>query len=135
MSPDEWRAFLAEQRWVVLGTLDSDGGPWATLAPAALGDDALYFAVPAGARAHHHLEADPRACCASDAFPSYDEIRGATVHGVAMRTDDAALAQRFALQLASEPLPGWREGGELVLWSLPLDDVFSFDFGRARAGS
>jgi Pyridoxamine 5'-phosphate oxidase len=133
MSPDEWRAFLAEQRWIVLGTLEAEGEPWATLAPATLGDVALYFAVPAAGRAQRNLERDPRACCASDTFPSYYEIRGATAHGVVTRVDDGALVQRFALQIASDPLPGWREDGDLALWSLPLDDVFGFDFGKIRA--
>lgn len=132
MRREEWRGFLAAQRWVVLGTLEVDGGPWARLAPAALEGDALYFGVPVDSRDQRNLERDPRACCSSDEFPSYYEIRGATAHGVARREDDPALLARLAARLDARGLPGWPAGAGLAIWSLPLDDVFSFDFGKIR---
>jgi len=132
MRREEWEDFLAAQRFVVLGTLEPDGGPWARLAPAALLAGALYFGVPAGSRDERNLERDPRACCASDEFPSYYEIRGATVHGRARRVSDPALAARVGPRLDARGLPGWPPGGALAIWSLPLDDVFSFDFAKIR---
>jgi hypothetical protein len=132
MPREEWLDFLAAQRWMVLGTLEPDGGPWARLAPAALEAETLYFAVPLDSRDQRNLERDPRTCCASDQFPSYYEIRGATVHGRAQRIEEPAALARLAPRLDASGLPGWPEGAELAIWSLPLDDVFSFDFGRIR---
>jgi hypothetical protein len=132
MSREEWLPFLAAQPWMVLGTLDPDGGPWARIVPAALEGEALCFAVPPNSRDARNLERDPRACCASDQFPSYYEIRGATVHGSARRITDPAALARLSPRLDARELPGWPAGAGLAIWSLPLDDVFSFDFGKIQ---
>ena len=133
MSPVEVARFLAAQRWVVLGTLDPDGSPWADLAACTLDGERLFVRVGRGTRSQANLERDPRACCSIDRFPSYYEIQGVTVHGRARREEDAAvracLAPRFQESGAALADPT----GELgVLYSLPLDDVFSFDFGKIR---
>jgi hypothetical protein len=132
MSVEEWRGFLASQRWFVLGTLEPDGSPSARLVPGALDAGALYFAVPEASREQRNLSRDSRACCANDEFPSYYEIRGATVHGRARLLADPAQCARIAARLDPSALPGWPSGAELAIWWLPLDDVFSFDFGRIR---
>ena len=133
MSPGEVGEFLSGQRWVVLGTLDADGGPWAELAPCALEAGELYFRVGRGSRAHANLRRDPRVCCAADAFPSYYEIRGVTAHGTARRVDDPRLQDRLRARLTDPGVPVADPAGEdSELFSLPLDDVFSFDFAKIR---
>jgi nitroimidazol reductase NimA-like FMN-containing flavoprotein (pyridoxamine 5'-phosphate oxidase superfamily) len=132
MSREECVAFLGAQRWVALGTLDAGGGPWSTLAPAALLGDALYFSVPETSREEQNLSRDARACCAADQFPTYYEIRGVTAHGRARRIREAAELARVSPRLDSKGLPGWPSGARLAVFALPLDDLFSFDFGKIQ---
>jgi nitroimidazol reductase NimA-like FMN-containing flavoprotein (pyridoxamine 5'-phosphate oxidase superfamily) len=115
MTRDELVAFLGAQRWMVLGTIDPDGGPAGDLVPVRLDGDRLRFAVARGSRAAENVARDPRVCCAADEFPTYYEIRGAVVHGRAEAdgTDD-------------------RLGADWGEWALPLDDVASFDFRKIR---
>jgi hypothetical protein len=107
--------FLGAQRWVTLAMLDADGTPAAEIVPAVLDGERLCFAVARGSRAHENVERDPRVACAADEFPSYYEIRGATVHG---RAEPHAAADRL--------------GPEWVEYAIPLDDCFSFDFRKIR---
>ncbi len=134
MPQDEIVALLADQRWVVLATLDADGSPWADLAACALDGDVLYFLVCRGTRSHANVERDTRVCCSIDVFPSYYEIKGTTVHGSARRVDDAAVQERLAPRLAKPGVPVTDETGDRSdLYALPLDDIFSFDFGRIKS--
>ena len=114
MTRAEMLAFFGAQRWVALATLDPDGTPVGDVVPVLLDDERLCFAVPRGSRAHDNVARDPRVCCASDEFPSYYEIRGATAHGRA------------------EVRPGDRLGPDWVEYVLALDDVASFDFRKIR---
>jgi nitroimidazol reductase NimA-like FMN-containing flavoprotein (pyridoxamine 5'-phosphate oxidase superfamily) len=109
----ELTEFLGAQRWVTLATLDADGTPAAEIVPAVLDGERLCFAVARGSRAHENVERDPRVACAADEFPSYYEIRGATVHG---------RAQPHAA--------GDRLGADWIEYAIPLDDAFSFDFRK-----
>ncbi len=126
MSEAEIRAFLGPIAWVALGVLDPDGAPAADVAPACVRGDRLFFAVGAGTAAASSLARDPRCCCAADVCPSYYEIKGATVHGRAVRVDpDPAVAA--ALQ-ANARAHGLRAD---VVYVLPLlEDTFGFDFGK-----
>jgi nitroimidazol reductase NimA-like FMN-containing flavoprotein (pyridoxamine 5'-phosphate oxidase superfamily) len=132
MSTVECVAFLAAQRWVALGTLDAGGGPWSSLAPAALDGDSLYFGVPEASREQRNLARDARACCAADQFPSYYEIRGVTAHGRARSVTDPAELARVKPRLDPKGLPGWHRDAALAVFALPLDDLFSFDFAKIR---
>ena len=134
MPPGEIDVLLSGQRWVVLATLDADGSPWADLAACALDEDQLYFLVCRGTRSFANVERDARVCCSIDVFPSYYEIKGATVHGLARRVEDASLRERLAPRLAQPGVPVADETGDRSdLFALPLDDVFSFDFGRIQS--
>ena len=118
---------------MVLGTLDPDGSPFADAVRCRLEGERLAFSVPRASRSHANLQRDPRACCASDRFASYYEIRGLTVHGRAARLEDEAARARLAPGLAEPEGPALGGGAnESELYSLPLDDVFSFDFGKIR---
>ena len=115
MTREEMLAFLATQRWVALGTLDPDGTPAGDVVPVVLEGERIRFAVPRGSRADDNIRRDPRVCCAADEFPSYYEIRGAVAHGRA------------------EPHPtGDALGPDWTEYSIPLDDVMSFDFRKVR---
>jgi hypothetical protein len=118
MTRAELLAFLAAQRWMALATLDADGTPSGELAPVRLAGERLRFAVARGSRAHENVVRDARVACAADEFPSYHEIRGATVHGAAR-----------ACEGPGEPGPDWVE------YELALDDVASFDFRKMRRTS
>jgi len=111
----ELTEFLRAQRWVTLATLDTDGTPAAEVVSSVLDGERLCFTVPRGSRAHENVVRDPRVACAADEFPSYYEIRGATVHG---RAEPRAAGDRI--------------GADFVEYSLPLDDTFSFDFRKIR---
>jgi hypothetical protein len=115
MSHEDLLAFLGAQRWVTLATLAADGTPVGEIAPALLDGERLSFAVARGSSAHENLERDPRVACAADEFPAYYEIRGATAHG---RAELRAGAARLG--------PDWVE------YTIPLDDVFSFDFRKIQ---
>ena len=113
MTPAELLDLLRETRWVVLGTLGDEGEPTATLVDCSLEAERLCFAVAAGGAAHRNIQRDPRVCCATDEYPTYYEIRGATLHGEALEAESATLA-----------------GPERAVFSIPLDDVVSFDFSK-----
>ena len=112
MTNAELLEFLGTQRWTALGTLDPDGTPVGEVVPVGLDGERLRFAVARGSRAHENIARDPRVCCAADEFPSYYEIRGAVAHGRAEPHGDA--------------------GAEWVEYTIPLDDVRSFDFRKIR---
>jgi nitroimidazol reductase NimA-like FMN-containing flavoprotein (pyridoxamine 5'-phosphate oxidase superfamily) len=133
MAPAEVEEFLADQRWVVLATLDADGSPWTDLAACSLEQRELHFLVCRATRSHRNIERDARVCASIDAYPSYYQIRGATVHGVARRVEDESLRARLRPRLARPGVPVADDSGERSdLYALPLDDIFSFDFGKIQ---
>ena len=127
MSAAECAAFLAEQPWVVLATLDSDGSPWADVVPSAVHDDRLYWRVPSGSRSERNIRRDPRICCTQDENSSYFEIRGVIAHGAAVQTAQDEIPR--ALAARPDPLhPEAPPNGDV--YSVDLVDVVSFDFSR-----
>jgi hypothetical protein len=126
MSDSELRTFLQPVEWMALGMLDGSGGPAATVVPVVLQDDLVYFAVPPGSSAEHCLARDPRCCCSADVFPSYYEIKGATVHGKARRLEPDPSTRLKLDERARRH--GLSSGGVYVI---PLlDDAFGFDFAK-----
>ncbi|MBI3743842.1 MAG: pyridoxamine 5'-phosphate oxidase family protein, partial [Chloroflexi bacterium] len=81
MSHDELLAFVGEERRCILGTLDADGRPWPDAVACLLRGDLLYIRVPADSRSHRNIQRDTRVCAVFERFPTYHEIKGATVHG------------------------------------------------------
>ena len=116
MSDAELTAFLDQQSWMLLVTLDLSGAPTATLVRAAREGDRMLFELPEDDEAAGNLQRDPRACLANDEYPAYYEIRGATLHGEAAPVADAR---------------GLGDGGRRV-YALGLDDVVSFDFAKIK---
>jgi pyridoxamine 5'-phosphate oxidase-like protein len=126
MSPEEIRTFLVAMEWVVLGVLDVEGAPLADVVPALVDGDEMFFAVASDSPTSMHLERDPRCCCSADVFPSYYEIKGATVHGRATRvTPTAAIVAALQTRARSHDLPAD------AVYAIPLlVDAFGFDFSR-----
>ena len=127
MSNEELTTFLGAKPWVVVGTLDQDGSPWGDLAASLIDGERLVFAVPAGTRAAANIERDPRVVCMNDQYPTYYEIKGVTIHGRAQRLDDPALEQR----LSADPIN--RGASDRAVYTVPLDDITSFDFTKIKA--
>jgi hypothetical protein len=109
MSAAEVATFLAGKRVAVVGTRAPDGGPDADAVALAYADGVATVAVARGGPTHRNLLADPRAVCATEEFPSYNEIRGVTVHGRAVLV---------------------AEEGERVVFRLAEPRVESFDFRK-----
>ena len=126
MSGTEICAFLRSAEWVALGVLDETGGPAATVVPAVVKAERLYFAVAPASPAQVALTRDSRCCCAIDVFPSYYEIKGATVHGRAARVDpDPALGRELERRARTHGLASG------VVYAVPiLEDSFGFDFAK-----
>lgn len=127
MSLEEVTAFLANQAWVVLATLDADGSPWTDVVPSAVHEGRLLFRVAPRSRSEGNVRRDPRVSCTQDENPSYFGIRGVIVHGVAERISEEDGAR--ALEGRADPLaPEDTDRGET--WGIPIDEVVSFDFSR-----
>ncbi len=114
MSDAELRSFLDRQSWMLLVTLDASGAATTALVRSARQGDQMLFEVAEDDEAAHNLKHDPRACVANDEYPTYYEIRGATLHGEAVQVAEAS-------ELGGE--------GRRV-YALGLDDVVSFDFAK-----
>jgi hypothetical protein len=127
MSAEDSAAFLADQDWVVLATLDPDGSPWADVVASSVRGARLLFRVPAGSRSERNIRQEPRICCTQDENPRYYEIRGVIAHGEAERVlpDDVPadlVARRDPLR------PDEKPSGDV--YSIGLTDVVSFDFAK-----
>lgn len=103
MSPAEIETFLRSRDEAVIAAL-GDGAPEGAPAAFAMSaSGAAVFEVWADDPIVPLLDADPRACCIVEQFPSYFEIRGVMLHGTARRDDPSGHAQaaraRFALDV------------------------------------
>jgi hypothetical protein len=128
LSPEEIRAFLTSIEWVALGMLAADGSPEVDLVPAVVESDRLFFAVAPGSAAQANLARDPRCCCSADVFPTYYEIKGATVHGRAVPQEPS---ERVRATLRARARTHQLTDG--LIYSLPLlDDAFGFDFSKIQ---
>jgi hypothetical protein len=106
LDPEELSAFLGAARWAVLVTGGgADPHPGGELVELALDGDRLLVWPSAGAQAA--IDAEARVCVIVEEQPDYAGIKGALVHGIAVRLDDDRVA-------------------------VPLDEVVSFDFARLR---
>lgn len=124
MNRNELLAFLERMRWGALGTLDAGGAPLADVVPchfarAIDGDPAgnlLLFALEPASQGAENISRDPRVCWSADEYPSYAEIRGATLHGRARRQSEGTPEKWLGLSI----------------YALEVDDVVSFDFAKIR---
>ncbi len=129
MSREELLAFLKDERCLALGTLDESGRVWPDAAACLLQGETLYFRIPRRSRSHANIRRDARVCCSLDRFPSYYEIKGATLHGMAREVSDRAV--RPALDGLPDPVTG-RDDADGAFYAIGLDDVASFDFAKIK---
>ena len=124
MSNAELRNFLGALEWAALGTLSAEGAPAPCLVPIVVQGDRVYFSAPESAAAN--LARDARCCLCADVFPSYYEIKGATVHGGAARINASpGVADELIRRAKTHGL------GVGPIYTLPLlQDCFGFDFGK-----
>jgi hypothetical protein len=113
MSMAEVAAFLARQSRAVVVALDGDA-PVGTVASAELVGGGWRVTLGPGDDVARLLAADDRVCVLVDEYPTYYEIKGVAAHG---RAADRSVSD-----------------GRLT-FTLPLDDVTSFDFGKIPRGS
>ena len=116
MSNAELRSFLDRQSWMLLVTLDASGAAATALVRSARQGDQMLFELAEGDEAAQNLKHDPRACVTNDEYPTYYEIRGATLHGEAVQVSETS-------ELGSE---GVR------VYALGMNDVVSFDFAKIQ---
>ncbi len=127
MTPLEMSSFVGAQKWVVLGTLDPDGSPWADVVASYIEDDRLVFGVQAGSRSDNNIERDPRVVCMTDQYPTYYEIKGVTAHGSAELVTDPSVFAR----LPEDPIS--QNSTKRRAYAIHLDDITSFDFTKIKA--
>lgn len=108
MDAAEITAFLATQSRVVVVAVEGDA-PVGTVASARLDGDVWRVTLRAGDPVADLIAHDDRVCVCIDQFPEYYEIKGVSAHGHA--SDQANVDGRLT-------------------FSIPLDDVTSFDFAK-----
>jgi hypothetical protein len=108
MTGAEVAEFLSTQARVVVVAV-AQGQPIATVGSAKLIGEAWWVTLDAKDPVAQTLAVDDRVCVLVDQFPTYYEIKGVAAHGRARKQTDA-------------------RGG--FTFTLPLDDVTSFDFGK-----
>jgi hypothetical protein len=93
MTADEVAAFLARCAVMVIGTIDPDGWPNATLAHTDYDDNGnLTIDLDEADPVSVDIERTGALCCVADQHEKYFEIRGVIVHGRPGRRDGAALS-------------------------------------------
>jgi hypothetical protein len=108
MTAEEIAAFVARQKRAVVVALEH-GAPVGTVASAELVEGHWRITLRADDEVARLLGADDRVCVLVDEYPTYHEIKGVAAHG---RAADRSVTD-----------------GRLT-FTLPLDDVTSFDFGK-----
>jgi nitroimidazol reductase NimA-like FMN-containing flavoprotein (pyridoxamine 5'-phosphate oxidase superfamily) len=114
MSPDEIRSFIRSEGLIVLGTVEPDHTPFAEALPCDTADDALTFTVPIGSRSSRNIERSPQVCAVIENDEErYYHMRSVTVHGTALLIEK-------------------NTDRDEARYSLPLDDIISFDFSKIK---
>lgn len=131
---DELRSFLKPERRAILATLAPDSKAWGDAVACVFMDDRLYFRVPTKTKSLANIRRDPRVCCTVETHPlgaAYYTIKGAMLHGKADEVKgDAAKKVKPVLDKVPDPVEPSRTDG--VIFSVGIDDVASFDFGKIR---
>ncbi len=110
MAPNEIDAFLRTRSRVVVAGMPAVGAVQGAFGRLLYANGHVGFALWADDPMVTLLEADNRACCVVEQFPSYYEIMGVMLHGRARRSPDGPVEQAH--------------------FDLEVDKVVSFDFGK-----
>lgn len=149
MTREEIQRFLDDERTLVLVTLRPDGAPMAHALWFVRIDDALYVNTRASSFKARNVRRDDRVCALVEAGESYFALRGVRVEGRASRVEDpgelervlsAQTAKDARLGSGLDELPAWfgvsrktrLARGDRVILRIPLQRVFSWDFGKVK---
>ncbi|HLG68259.1 MAG TPA: hypothetical protein VKV36_10370 [Acidimicrobiales bacterium] len=111
MTTPEIEAFLGARRDCVVVSLDGLGRPDGTVGSLVRDGRRTSFDVAADDPLVALLDRDQRTCCVVEEFPSYYEIKGVMVHGIATRRPVGRASDR-------------------ATYDLEVSSVVSFDFGK-----
>lgn len=149
MSREEIDAFLDGERTLVLTALRRDGSPISYALWFVRVGAALYVNTRRDSLKARLMTRDPRVCGLVESGEHYFELRGVRVEGRAAPVEDPDERERVGRAMAEKDrrlgsgtrdLPGWfarsREDrlrrGDRVLFRIPMERVYSWDFGRLR---
>jgi nitroimidazol reductase NimA-like FMN-containing flavoprotein (pyridoxamine 5'-phosphate oxidase superfamily) len=149
MSAVEVEQFLASQRTLTLVTLRPDGSPVAHPLWFTQLEQSIYVDTRADSLKYKNILHDARVCVVVEAGESYFELRGVRVEGrceAVTDTSEVALVQAAIAQKDAElgsgvsEMPAWfsknrqqrRGRGERVILRIPMERVYSWDFGKVR---
>ena len=99
MTPDEVRAFLAEERTVICATNGKDGFPHLMPLWFVVRDDELWSWTFAKSQKVRNLERDPRATLQVEAGGEYHELRGVMLKADVTIHRDTDEVMAFGLEL------------------------------------
>src|SRR5262249_18852583 len=90
---------LAKRRAVV-GTLDAEGAPDGEPVEFTYAEGVAVFVVRRGGPTHRNLVRNARVVCSLEEFPSYQAIRGVTLHGRAVAIGEEGERASFRIEAA-----------------------------------
>jgi len=142
--------FLENQRTAILATTRKTGSPVMHAVWFVYHDNAIYINVQRSSFKFSNILRDPRVCALVEDGESYFELRGVSVEGEAIEvTDDAEIlrvqdaqdAKHQRIGSGTQSMPNYFEKsrakrlqrGDRVLIRIPMTQVRSWDFGKARA--
>jgi PPOX class probable F420-dependent enzyme len=150
MTPQERVEFLENQRTAILATTRKTGSPVMHALWFVYLGNAIYINVQRSSFKFSNIRRDPRVCALVEDGESYFDLRGVSVEGEAvevtddteiLRVQDAQDAKYRRIGSGTESMPDYFEKsraerlqrGDRVLVRIPMTQVRSWDFGKARA--
>lgn len=114
MPLEEISSLINSEGCLVLGSICPDGIPAAEIVPGHVDNDLLEFVLPVDSTSYRNIQEDNRVCAVvENAQREFYRMRSVTIHGRAdLRT--------------SQP------DREQARYTLPLDDIVSFDFSKIK---
>jgi PPOX class probable F420-dependent enzyme len=133
MEPNEWRAFIEQERTAVLASTGRDGFPHLVAMWYVPESESLLMWTYAKSQKVRNLRRDPRLSALIEAGEQYSELRGVVIQGNAELVEDydPVLKSGLALHLrygGADDLSSVRaQAAKRVLIRLPYDKVVSWD--------
>jgi PPOX class probable F420-dependent enzyme len=149
MTKQEIVEFLQNQRTAIIATTRKSGSPVMHAVWFVYLDNAIYINIQRSSFKFNNILRDPRVCALVEDGESYFELRGVSIEGEAaevtdndeiLRVQDAQDEKYQRIGSGTESMPSYfgksREDrlkrGDRVLVRIPMAQVRSWDFGKAR---